>query len=82
MLCKVVFHVSIRAGLCGFQIMLHYSTEKGKFPAVSVLLKNTNISEKVTCGVQIYRGNRVLNKDATCLQTSHFSQLLPHQKEQ
>lgn len=60
-----------------------------KPPAVLVLLlleykrlKNANNTEMVTCRVQIYRGNCVLNQGETCLQTSHFSQLLPHQKEQ
>lgn len=45
-------------------------------------LKNANNTEMVTCRVQIYRGNRVLNQGETYVQASHFSQLLPHQKEQ
>lgn len=60
-----------------------------KTPAVSVLLlleykrlKNNKNTEKVTCRAQIYRGNRVLNEGETCPQTSHFSRLLAHQKEQ
>lgn len=45
-----------------------------KPPAVLVLLlleykrlKNANNTEMVTCRVQIYHGNRVLNQGETCL---------------